>query len=355
LIFKVGNSRVLRLEPHATSPNVIAGYQGNTAASGVYGASIGGGGTSGMVNYVSDSYGTVSGGRVNVAGDLLGTTEDAMYATVGGGVNNAASGLYGSIGGGNGNRASNEATTVAGGQANTASGIYSVVGGGASNTASGNFTSVPGGNSNIAQGNASFAAGSHAYAQHQGAFVWADSNTPPFSSIVTDEFSARATGGVRFVSAVDGSGTPTAGVTLAAGGGSWSSLSDKNLKDNITAVDSKDILEAITALPISTWNYKAQDGSIRHIGPMAQDFYTAFGVGEDNTHITSVDADGVALAGIQALAERVSALEKGSGSTHVPGSPWIFATVLLAGIVIGQALPRRSRKAPVLPGSSMQP
>lgn len=36
---------------------------------------------------------------------------------------------------------------------------------------------------------------------------------------------------------------------------------------------------------------------------MAQDFYAAFGVGEDNKHITTVDADGVALASIQTLHE----------------------------------------------------
>ena len=41
--------------------------------------------------------------------------------------------------------------------------------------------------------------------------------------------------------------------------------------------------------------------SIRHIGPMAQDFYAAFGVGEDDRHISTVDADGVALAAIQGL------------------------------------------------------
>ena len=52
---------------------------------------------------------------------------------------------------------------------------------------------------------------------------------------------------------------------------------------------------------MATWNYKSQDPSIRHIGPMAQDFYAAFGVGEDDTHISTTDADGVALAASQAL------------------------------------------------------
>jgi hypothetical protein len=53
-------------------------------------------------------------------------------------------------------------------------------------------------------------------------------------------------------------------------------------------------------MPIQRWNMKSQDASIRHIGPMAQDFHAAFAVGEDNRHINSVDADGVALAPFKA-------------------------------------------------------
>jgi hypothetical protein len=52
---------------------------------------------------------------------------------------------------------------------------------------------------------------------------------------------------------------------------------------------------------VSTWNYTAQDGSIRHMGPMAQDFRAAFGLGEDDTTISVVDEQGVALAAIQGL------------------------------------------------------
>ncbi len=57
----------------------------------------------------------------------------------------------------------------------------------------------------------------------------------------------------------------------------------------------------VAALPLSTWNLMSQDPSIRHMGPMAQDFYAAFGLGEDDLHISTVDADGVALAAIQGL------------------------------------------------------
>ena len=61
---------------------------------------------------------------------------------------------------------------------------------------------------------------------------------------------------------------------------------------------------------MSGWNYKSQDAKVRHIGPMAQDFAAAFGIGEDDTHISSVDADGVALASIKALHELVVSQQK---------------------------------------------
>jgi hypothetical protein len=48
---------------------------------------------------------------------------------------------------------------------------------------------------------------------------------------------------------------------------------------------------------------------VRHVGPRAQDFAAAFGVGEDDRHIHVVDASGVALAAIQALAARLAEAE----------------------------------------------
>src|SRR5205085_10294927 len=100
---------------------------------------------------------------------------------------------------------------------------------------------------------------------------------------------------------VDATGNATAGVKLAPGGGAWSILSDRNLKANIAAVDSRDVLQRLVSLPVSTWNYTAQGDGIRHIGPMAQDFKAAFGLGEDDTTISTVDEQGVALAAIQGL------------------------------------------------------
>jgi hypothetical protein len=97
----------------------------------------------------------------------------------------------------------------------------------------------------------------------------------------------------------------TSGVNLPPGGGSWNNLSDRNAKENLAPINPQEVLEKVAALPLATWNYKSQEVSIRHIGPMAQDFRAAFQVGESETGITTVDADGVALAAIQGLNQRV--------------------------------------------------
>ena len=78
--------------------------------------------------------------------------------------------------------------------------------------------------------------------------------------------------------------------------------SDINRKELITPIEPHNILEKIIDLPISEWSYL--DDAVRHIGPMAQDFHAAFGVGKNETTISTIDADGVALAGIQALYEK---------------------------------------------------
>jgi hypothetical protein len=98
-------------------------------------------------------------------------------------------------------------------------------------------------------------------------------------------------------------------MTLTSGGltvnGTFVSASDRNVKENIVAVDPLAVLEKVTTLPIARWNYK-HDQETPHLGPMAQDFHAAFGVGLDDKHIATVDADGVALAAIQGLNQKLT-------------------------------------------------
>ncbi len=274
----------------------------------------------GEQNSASGDFSTVGGGIDNVAGPTFGNTvgggdrneATGGDATVGGGDRNIASGGFSTVGGGDRNTATGGANTIAGGSQNSASNSWSTVGGGLGNdvtgtlatiaggslnTASGQHATVPGGNRCVASGDYSFAAGRRAKALSDGAFAFADATNADFLSSGPNTFNVRASGGVVILSNAAGD----TGVVLFPGANAWSPLSDRNFKENFALVDGRDILERLASIPVETWNLKSQEPSIRHIGPMAQDFQAAFGVGEDETRISTTDADGVALAAIQGL------------------------------------------------------
>jgi hypothetical protein len=192
--------------------------------------------------------------------------------------------------------------------------------------------------------------------------VWADSQNADFASTTANQFSIRASGGVRLSDDTpaisfgttgrqminlyantygigvqtstmyfrsnsrfswfdggthsDSQNSPGTGgtvlMTLTSGGltvnGTFVSASDRNTKENFKPVDPRAVLAKVVALPLSEWNYKSDTAS-RHLGPMAQDFYAAFGVGPDDKHIATVDADGVALAAIQGLNQKLEQKE----------------------------------------------
>lgn len=82
--------------------------------------------------------------------------------------------------------------------------------------------------------------------------------------------------------------------------------SDRNSKEQFTSIDLRAILDKVNGLPISEWAYKDEGASVRHIGPMAQDFRAAFHLGKDDKFIYFVDASGVALAAIKGLSQVVA-------------------------------------------------
>ncbi len=209
------------------------------------------------------------------------------------------------IGGGTLNTATGPNSVVGGGLGNVASAMGSAIGGGQNNTASGVGSSVPGGQSNQATGGVSFAAGFNAIANRDGCFVWGDSSTENnVRCQQPNRFVARSLGGFFLITG-GGDQDSYTGAELQAGAGAWTTVSDRASKDNLQAVDPSIVLRSVVAMPIATWNWKSQDTAIRHMGPMAQDFAAAFGLGETTRGINTVDADGVALAAIQGLNAKV--------------------------------------------------
>ena len=152
----VDGTTALRVEMNATSPNLIGGFNANSVTSGVLGATIGGGGSSGFPNRVTDDFGTVGGGESNRAGNTStvsgggGNTASGDVATVGGGGRNTASGEGATVSGGSGNTASGPGATVGGGGENEASDFAATVGGGIANSAFGDDATVGGGLNNTA-------------------------------------------------------------------------------------------------------------------------------------------------------------------------------------------------------------
>jgi hypothetical protein len=89
---------------------------------------------------------------------------------------------------------------------------------------------------------------------------------------------------------------------------SWTCASSRTLKENYAAVDGEEILMRLRAMPVTTWSMIGGDRNVRHLGPVAEDFYHAFGLGLGETTIGLGDIDGVNLAAAKALEARTRTL-----------------------------------------------
>lgn len=310
----------------------VASGANSTVSGGAFNAATGAQSTvgGGAGNEASGEASTIAGGFLNIAGQLDSAvgggsenTATGIASVIGGGSGNIASGdyssvlggqtnesaeVFASIGGGTLNFSAGDSSTIAGGFFNDATALDANVGGGSENIASGIASTIPGGSQNTAAADLSFAQGFGATVDpaDDGAMLFADSRQFFFFSERANEFAVRATGGVRLVTGINtnNNGVPNAGVLLQPGGGTWLNISDRNAKENFEEVDPREVLEKVSTLPIMEWNYKTQDEMNRHLGPMAQDFYAAFGLGPDDKHIADLDLAGVALVAIQGLYEQ---------------------------------------------------
>ena len=141
---------------------------------------------------------------------------------------------------------------------------------------------------------------------HDGVFVAGDeSTTDSIEAVADNEFAARYAGGYRFRT----NATLTTGCNLPAGSGVFSCSSSRDVKENFKPVSGEQILRRLRSVPVTSWNYIPDPVKAKHIGPMAQDFYKAFGTGTNETEIGLLDANGIALAAAQALDKRTQDLQ----------------------------------------------
>lgn len=111
------------------------------------------------------------------------------------------------------------------------------------------------------------------------------------------EITKTGTGGPEFYVTEVGNATFTGEVNAVA----FNSTSSRALKEQIEPVDSSELLAKLEELPISTWQFSKGGKNARHLGPMAEDFHAAYGLGRDNKHISPADMAGVALASVKEL------------------------------------------------------
>ncbi len=343
----------------ASGVGAFVGGGTNNIASGDWSAVLGGAG-----NRATDFAATAMGYKTTASG--ISSTAMGSFSTASGNYSTAtgsstASGNYSTALGdsiASGFHSTAMGTSEATDEASTAMGIACLASGPGA---------VAAGWATEASGSGSAAMGSAAKAIHDGSFVWSDQHGGAFSnfySAAVDSFNIRARGGVwldddasfptdiffgsntrqmlnlwgtshgigvqssttyfrsssrfswfRNGAHSDTENSPGTGgsvlMTLNNAGltvnGTFVSASDRNKKENFAPVNPVDVLAKVVALPISQWNYKDDEERSAHVGPMAQDFKAAFNLGADDKHIATVDADGVALAAIQGLNQKLEA------------------------------------------------
>ena len=136
-----------------------------------------------------------------------------------------------------------------------------------------------------------------------GTFIWSDgsaaASADTFKNTANNEFAARATGGFRLRTNLTG----TTGCNLPAGSGVMSCTSSKYTKENFVSADS--VLTSLRKIPVTTWNYISEGKQVRHLGPMAEDFFAEFKLGTGNTSIGVQDLAGVSIAAVKELDDQL--------------------------------------------------
>ena len=165
----------------------------------------------------------------------------------------------------------------------------------------------------LAREDYSVAIGYRGRAIHEGALVLSDASSlsATLSSYTTssaaNQMTARYAGGYRFFTNDD----MNVGVSLNANDNSWNIISDSTKKERFLNADGEAMLVKLRDLRLGSWNYKSAP-SMRHYGPMAQEFYAAYGrdaygtIGNDTT-INQANLEGTMMIMIKALETRTAA------------------------------------------------
>jgi hypothetical protein len=287
----------------------MVGGTSNGVSSVAIGQSAGSGSVAMGQNSIAMGGGNASGNGALALGQSVAAGNGSFATT-----NGSAGADYSVALGGMVDPAATSAVTIGSGFANAPSSV--VIGGGYASGAASvciGFGASTGGDYSMAFGHGA------STGVHSGSTIICDYSFSPaigtlaFTSNDADnQMMMRFDGGYKLFSNADA----TVGTQLAPGSNAWSTISDRRKKENFAVVDGEAFLKRIAKMELTSWNYKGQDPKLhRHYGPMAQDFYAAFGndgvgtVGNDTT-INQADMEGVSFVAIQALENRTTQMLK---------------------------------------------
>ena len=94
--------------------------------------------------------------------------------------------------------------------------------------------------------------------------------------------------------------------------GTLSQGSSRTLKEDLTPLEGGQLLDVLAGLPLYEWSYKGEQA--RHLGPTAEDFAAAFGLGANDVTLAPADMAGVALAAVKDLREENQSLRDEVGA-----------------------------------------
>ncbi len=178
----------------------------------------------------------------------------------------------------------------------------------------------------FANADRSTAMGSSVVANHRGSFVIGDDSNClgcTYNTTAVNQMMMHFAGGYMLYTSNARQENSPVGAQLLPNANAWSVISDSTRKENFRTTDGALFLKKISGMRLGSWNYEGQDAKqYRHYGPMAQDFFAAFGrdelgtIGEDKS-INQADFDGVNLIAIQALIKEVEALKAENKSLKI--------------------------------------